>query len=335
MRVPTYLSPSSLALWEKSREAFFLQHLVDIRPPKTPQTNAMSVGASFDAYVKSALHEACFGVGANPQFQFDAIFQEQVEEHIRDWALEAGKYAFECYKKTGAYDELLADLLESKESPKFEFKVVGEVNGVPVLGKPDCRYVHKNGAHVILDWKVNGFCSKYGASPYKGFRLVRDSWDTDEKKPSRNNSQSHGMYIPKDHQGIEIGTHYLEETCQDWADQLSIYGWMLGEKVGDESVVVCIDQLACKPRQGGWPWIRIANHRCRISKPWQTSLALRLQNCWKAIESQHIFDDLTKEENDAHCELLAERAAAHANTDSDMEKWMFEIANSYKAYRTR
>ena len=29
---------------------------------------------------------------------------DQVEEHNRDWALDAGKYAFDCYVLTGAYD---------------------------------------------------------------------------------------------------------------------------------------------------------------------------------------------------------------------------------------
>ena len=63
----------------------------------------MSVGGSFDAYAKSALHERLFGKGAAPQFEFQTIFENQVEPHNRDFALEAGKYIFDCYVLTGEF----------------------------------------------------------------------------------------------------------------------------------------------------------------------------------------------------------------------------------------
>ena len=55
---------------------------------------------------------------------------------------------------TGAFDELLAMLHKSKEPPRFEFEVRGDIKGVPIVGKPDCRFIHECGVHVILDWKV-------------------------------------------------------------------------------------------------------------------------------------------------------------------------------------
>lgn len=338
MRMPTYISPSSLALWESDRESFYLKHLAEERPPRIPQADYMSIGSAFDAYVKSALHEACFGKGADPQFEFDAIFTEQVEEHNRDWALRAGEFAFERYKQTGSHDELLTALQKSEFAPQFEFTVKGEVNGVPLLGKPDCRYIHESGAHVILDWKVNGFCSKYGASPYKGFRMIRDGWTSEEGKASRGVGKPHKMYMPMTHKGVEIGSHFLEETCEDWADQLSIYAWMLGEKVGDEDVVVCIDQLACKPNKDAeFPWVRVANHCCRISEPWQKSLLQRLVNCWSTIQSGYIFDNvLTREESDERCEILEGRASAHENADDGgIEAWVCEIAREATGFRKR
>jgi hypothetical protein len=134
----------------------------------------MSVSGSFDAYVKAALHERLFGKGADPQFEFNTIFEKQVEPQNRDFALEAGKYIMACYVMTGAFEELLAMLEKSKETPRFEFEVHGDIMGVPFVGKPDCRFVHECGPHVILDWKVKGFCSKYGASPSKNYRLGRN-----------------------------------------------------------------------------------------------------------------------------------------------------------------
>jgi hypothetical protein len=337
MRAPTFLSPSSLALWESDREAFYLKHLADERPPRVPQADYMSIGSAFDAYVKSALHDACFGKGTDPQFEFDAIFTEQVEEHNRDWALKAGEFAMLCYKDSGSYNELLKDLLDSEFDPQFEFKVEGEIKGVPLLGKPDCRYIHKGGAHVILDWKVNGFCSKYGASPYKGFAMIRDGWTAEEGKPSRGTRKPHKMYEPMTHHGVEIGSHFLEETCEDWADQLSIYGWMLGEKVGDENVIVCIDQLACKPKPDSFPWVRVANHRCRISEPWQQSLVQRLTKCWAAIKSRYIFDNImSREDSDQRCEMLDMRASAHKNAEEGgIEAWVCEVARESVGFRKR
>jgi hypothetical protein len=313
-----------------------LKYLTDDKPPRPPQMDYMSIGSAFDAYVKAELALDLWGRDADPQFDFDTIFTDQVEEHNRDWARKAGYYAYKCYVISGSYRELLQALENAAEEPQFEFGVSGEVEGVPLFGKPDCRYITREGTHVILDWKVNGFCSKYGASPYKGYALIRDGWDHELMKPSRGVGKSHKLYKPREHGGLTIGSHYLEETSKDWADQLSIYGWMLGENVGDESVVVCIDQLACKPN-GEWPAIRVANHRCRVSEIWQQSLVIRLKNCWGTLQSGHIFDDtLSREESDARCEMLDLRATAHCNVEEGgVEEWVCKISQESTGFRAR
>lgn len=84
-RIPTYLSPSQLSLWENNKEEYYLQHLSEVRAPRVPQMNYMSIGSAFDAYVKSAMHEVLFGKGTDSRFEFDTLFSEQVEEHNRDW----------------------------------------------------------------------------------------------------------------------------------------------------------------------------------------------------------------------------------------------------------
>ena len=91
MRKPTYLSHSSLTLWGKDKEEFYIKHLSETRAPRIAQQNYMAVGAAFDAYAKSALHERLFGKGADSQFEFQTIFEAQVESHNRDFALEAGQ----------------------------------------------------------------------------------------------------------------------------------------------------------------------------------------------------------------------------------------------------
>lgn len=306
MRQPQYLSPSSLGLWHSNREEYYMKHLAETRAPSIPQKNYMAIGSSFDAYVKSAMFEALFGLGADPRYTFENLFESQVEPQNREWALEHGAYVFECYKACGAYDDLLVLLQESKYAPQFEFKVEGTIEGAPLLGKPDLRFVHPLGAHVILDWKVNGYCSKSPTSPYKNYKIVRDTWDESVAKHTRGNGGPHKEYKPIMWKGVEIHNGWLEDTCSDWADQLAIYSWLLGEPVGAENVIVCIDQIVSKGGQP--PLLRVANHRARISKVHQDNLLHKIKDCWGAITSGHIFTELSREESDALCETLEKQA---------------------------
>jgi hypothetical protein len=330
MRIPAYLSPSQIALWYSDREEYYLKHLSPVRVPKLPQTTYMSIGSAFDAYVKSAMFESLFGVGVDPRFEFETIFEDQVDEHNRDWAKEHGKYVFEAYKLSGAYDELLTLLSQSKHAPQFEFKIEGTIENVPLLGKPDLRFIHSSGAHVILDWKVNGYCSKSPTSPCKNYRLVRDGWTDTVAKASRGSSVPHKDYKPMEWKTIEIHSGWLEDSNTDWADQLAIYSWMLGEPVGDENVVVCIDQIVAKPMEPK-PLLRIANHRSRISSVHQKNLLSRIKACWESITNGHIFSDMTKEESEDRCAIL-DKQAILINLDTPEQQYINDITrqHSYK-----
>jgi len=321
MRKPTYLSHSSLTLWGKDKEEFYIKHLAETRAPRIAQENYMSVGAGFDAFAKSALHERLFGKGADPQFEFQAIFEAQVEPQNRDFALDAGRYIFDCYMLTGAFDELLALLQKSKEPPRFEFSVNGTIGGVPILGKPDCRFIHECGVHVILDWKVKGFCSKYGASPSKNYRLCRDAYGPPHK-PSKSHNTAHKDYSPYDHHGFEINQSYLEAGNEEYADQLCIYGWLLGEQIGDEEVVCCIDEIVSKYMPDEMPLLRVAHHRARVSKSHQMTVLNRAVECWDAITSGWIFRDLSREENDQKCRHLEQKVIA-LQSDGSVEEELF------------
>ncbi len=331
MRKPTYLSHSSLTTWAKDKEEFYIKHLAETRAPRIAQEVFMSVGAGFDAYAKSALHERLFGKGADPQFEFQAIFEKQVEPHNRDFALDAGRYIYDCYVLTGAFDELLALLQKAKEAPRFEFEVKGTIDGVPIVGKPDCRFVHECGVHVILDWKVKGFCSKYGASPSKNYRLCRDGYGPPHN-PSNSHNTAHKNYVPHDHRGFEINQSYLEAGNEDYADQLCVYGWLLGEQIGDEEVVCCIDEIVSKYMPDGKPLLRVAHHRARVSKPHQMSVLNRMKDCWDAITSGWIFRDLSREESDRKRQHLEEKVIA-MQTDGSVEENLFAQMARPQFYR--
>jgi len=300
MRQPTNISPSSLATFEKNKESFYLTYLCETKIEKEPQLPAAAAGSAFDAYVKAKLQKDLF----NKDDVFDKLFEAQVEKQNRDFAIEAGKHILENYEYCGAYIDLLYLMEGAQEDPKFEFEAYSTICDIPISGKPDCRFIHKNGAHIILDWKVNGYCSKNPVSPNKGYALCRDGegW----LKPSRSNHKSHGLYKPKEFMGLTINEFNMEHVSIDWADQLSMYGWMMGEEVGSEKMVVCIEQIASKPSRPpiGPPLLRIANHKSQVSKEYQFSLRQRLITMWNAIKSGYIFTELSEQENNKKCEEL-------------------------------
>ena len=307
MRIPKRLSYSSIRLFEHDLEEFFLRYLADKAAPRFPQEKPAAAGSSFDAYIKSAISDAL--LGSKPQFEFQTIFEAQVEPQNRDFGIEAGKYIFECYKKCGAYEALLTLLKESVVEPRMEFSVDGIIGGAPFTGKPDLRFVLDRGSRIdcVYDFKVKGFCSKYPTSPSKGYAICRDAFDG---KPSKNNGKEHPGYLDYEHHGLTINTVYMEACNDEYADQLSLYGWLLGEKPGDENVVLGIEELVAKPSKdpAERPTLRVASHRARVSSEYQLRLEARITDAWTRITTGHIFSDLTREESDEKCDILNDAA---------------------------
>src|SRR4030042_359925 len=123
----SHISPTALSKWENDREDFYISYLAKVRPPSVPQTQAMAVGSAFDAYVKSSLHRDLFG--DDPKYSLDALLTAQVDKSVLDWAHTAGRHVFNCYKFTGAYDELLVELGQAGGPPPFWFIFAGPVGG--------------------------------------------------------------------------------------------------------------------------------------------------------------------------------------------------------------
>ena len=318
MRTPTYLSYSSFSLYEKDVEEFYLKHLADNRPARMPQERPASVGSAFDAYAKSALYETLFGKGHNPKYEFQALFEAQVEPHNRDWALVEGQYIFDCYKVAGQYDVLLGLLQKSIEPPRMEFEVKAELVGVPFLGKPDLRYVLPGPLNVIHDFKVNGYCGKTGTSPNKGYMICNDGFQAGPGgKQNKSHGTAHKQFKPIELHGLTIDEGHLEDCSTSWADQLSLYGWAMGEKIGDP-FVLAIDQIVAKPVPEGRPLLRVSSYRARVRRSYQEHLALRLKSCWDVIQSGHIFRTLSAEDSAMRMTLLDGQAvAAQGGTPTD------------------
>lgn len=347
MRIPRSLSPSAFMAWEKDPNEYALRYLVDNKPPRTPQELPASVGSAFDAVVKSKLHASIFGAGFDPQYEFDALFVEQVEEHNRDEARVMGFHVFNNYVDTGSYAGLLKMMELAEEDPQFEFSAGAIIDGIPMYGKPDCRFVDRFRNHIILDWKVRGYCSKYGASPMKGYRRCRDGLDWATRnftkrelvkreageevigKASRNHDQEHKLYLEMDFNGLPINQGFLETSAPEWATQLSIYGWLMGEKVGDENVVVCIDEIVGKfMGEGEQPLLRVANHRARVSRDFQLDLHGRMKKLWDAINSGWVFQDLSRDDSDSLFDMLQRQANGMATDGSAEEDWFSQMGRA-------
>jgi len=264
----------------------------------------MSVGSAFDAYVKSYLFERVMG-RLDPQFELASIFETQVEACNRDFARKAGLVCFEAYKSCGALADLLVELMAATATPRFEFTVEGTVEGVKLLGKPDVWYVDRNNVPIILDFKVNGYCSNYPVSPKRGYIRVRG--------PGNNQDGPHSKAQISRINGVRLNiAEFFDDIDAAWSQQLTTYAWLCGAPVGS-FFIVAVDQLCCSHGN-----IRVAEHRCQINPTFQ----IKTLECYKALwdiifsEPFHFFRERTLEESIARCGILDTQYAAYTNGES-------------------
>lgn len=338
-RKPEYLSPSALALFETNQQEYYLRYISPVRPPKMLQTQPMSVGSAFDAHVKSYLHQTIYGKNhpESPKYDLRTLFEAQVESHNREWAWMAGQYVFEQYTKSGALADLMLELSKAADDPRFEFDVKGVIEGyregitknkmgVPLLGKPDIRFINSEGAHAIFDWKVNGFCGRFNTSPQPGYvELLEENSGYWIRKGAHKDA-----FITR-FKGMMVNTgSYFEMYDDAWATQLATYSWLLGETVGTESIIG-VDQIVCNgtKMKAGRPLLRIAKHRSRISEQFQFKAMARYQNLWSIVTSEpfYFFRDLSFEDSAAQCQMLDDQAKLMCDPENTSdEAWIFNIS---------
>jgi hypothetical protein len=303
MRIPEYLSPTSIALADKDMEAYYVRYLSDNKPPRDPQTQPMSIGSAFDAYVKSFLYERL--IGKNPEYELRTLFESQVQSHNRDWAWVHGEHCFNLYRESGALADLLIELNQAISEPVFEIKLEGvlqlnpESPPVNFLGKPDIYYINETGTPIIIDWKVNGWCSNSPISPKRGYmKLLHGSNDRSLDK------QHHRDCFPMKVNGMMINAGLkLNDIEKKWAAQTSIYAWLCGAPIGSD-FIAGIDQVVCKPVGRRFPEVKFAKHRLQVEKAFQLDLYSKAATLWETIHSDHILKDRSKSESQARCSAL-------------------------------
>lgn len=335
MRIPEYLSPSAIMEWGdtlEKRKEFYIKRLADKRPPKLQQTQPMSVGAAFDAYIKAYLYQRIFGNDGDGVYSLDNLIEKQVESHNRDFAIEAGNICFQAYSTSGAIADLMLEIELATNEPRFEFEVRANIkggsiiDGIPLLGKPDLSF-NINDRRIIYDWKVNGYCSKSAVSPAKGYLKCRDGWGEEIAPPSRGGAcQVHKDCKLERISNVYVNTAYpFEYVNTSWATQLAIYGWILGSPVGMPTIIG-IEQLACKDGPAGL--IRVASHRGLTSTNFELELYKHITNIWYSIQHEHVFDMLPVE---ASKRLCSELDGLYNNVGEHAE-WFSSVTRTNKPY---
>jgi hypothetical protein len=309
MRTIEYLSPSALGVYLHSPEKYYQQYLSENRLGRDPQTQPMSVGSAFDAYIKSYMHQKLFG-NKDEAYDLRRLFEAQVEQQWWEWAWIHGKHCFEQYKQTGCLADLMLMLETSVSEPRFEFEIKGVVSGyregvigqfgeVVILGRPDVDFVTSGGVHVILDFKVNGYCKVRGETPKQYYVKMRSA--------GRTNYGTHGKCQLENYNGVIVNTAcFLEDIDAYWARQLASYGWLLGEQIGTPFITM-IHQLVCAPNTTGFPLIRVAEHVNRVGPVFQQKVFDQYIDLWDRVHSGHFFREMTPEDSHNLCQLLDDR----------------------------
>ncbi|MCP4896280.1 MAG: hypothetical protein GY906_04830 [bacterium] len=307
-RVPSYLSPSGLACWERNPDEYFMRYIVpkSLAPARDPQTSPMAVGSAFDALVKAHIFKLFFGLSkANEEaYLIRDLVNLQCEPHTLPDALVIASDVFEQYRASGALGNLIDVIRRSTVAPKMEFTVQGTIGGVPMLGKPDLHFNTNLHREVIADWKVSGSVSKAGVSPQQGYQLALDVWPK-----SRTNGMAHKKYAPVLHEsGLWVSGWKMNESTYYWADQLSTYAWALGHAVGDEGWVARIEQLACRPGPADNPTgqlrVKCVTHQSTVDSSYQWDLLERYKRCWSHVSKCHYWPELSLTESQARGNLI-------------------------------
>jgi len=276
-RVPTYLSPTSIDQYFKARRTFVLNRLCTNRPPKFPQTAPMAAGSAFDAYVKNYIVESLYGKGSSyaDKFDLEKVLRSQVEPQNLDWGREHGMWILSEYKRVGALANLMKELAEAEDDPRFELTVQGDITfhgqlgAIPLLGKPDCCFKHRSGKHVVFDWKVNGYCAKKMASAKGGWLRTMDTLGK-QIAPKKN-------IIMQTYEGILYNAG--ARLSKDWELQVVIYGWLLGVPFG-EPFFIGIEQLL---GQGTMQPLKCASHRHIVLNDSQKEIADKVMEVWAMV----------------------------------------------------
>jgi hypothetical protein len=284
MKLPKYLSPSSLKTAMKQPYTFYLTRLVDDPIAREPQSLPGAMGSAFDVFVKlmlvvkgrvdlkpyqlqTRLIDSCYDPTMRAEYaEMDLptmFYKMSVEEQHRKAVKDDASALMVNYCKSSLFLDLAFHDIEIHRY----FSVLGDNNIiVPIFMKGDASVTvmtTKDNYEVVpLDWKVTGYGSKTGASPTAGYKRI---W-----------SIENGLEGPHPDYTPDRSMALVDES---WADQLCVYGWGMGRPIGLPFRAI-IHQLVFRP--SGW---RIAEFDSWVTTETQLRLRDKFTVLWSDLQS--------------------------------------------------
>ena len=340
---PNYLSNSSMQKFYKDPVEFALQYTLIDPPERFAQTYQMMFGSAFDGYVKNYMVSKLYD-DMPEEYALPRIIHDQCERQFWDKkhphykaefdAFIWGAELLEQYKISGALGDLMAMLRNAAALPKFEFTVTDKIvhkefGECVILGKPDVYFETKEGAHIIFDFKCNSIMAKSNTSPKKAFAKCSDGW-VGGKQSRDNGSQHRDAILMYEHGVLCNFAHKFQDIDATWCDQTTAYSWLMGSPVGG-SIVVGIHQLVGqKTEPSELLKIRVAQHYYPVDADYQFDLLKKYCVMWEAVQSGHIFMDMSREDSDLK---LLELAAIHSgNKLGSKDAWLSETLREKKYF---
>lgn len=254
-KYPSFLSPSSLNMAEKSPNKFYINRLSGINIIKEEQTLAAAIGSAFDYLIKEKIIKDKNLYKKEPSLN---EMKKSVESnHSQAW--EIGETIYKKYLSE-VYDILLFEDVEITENFQLDLNFIGINYFIPLYIKMDAtkklNYFKQPTAH---DWKVSGYTSESGISPKPGYIRI---WDNGRLK------SCHDKFT---------NSISIEDVDEQWGTQLCTYGWKLHGFGKD--FPVSVDMLCFNDRNE----CRIAQYEAWVPIKFQQRVAYKYALLWSSI----------------------------------------------------
>ncbi len=284
-------------MWDQDPQKWVMRYMGGL---KEPQTAPMAVGTVFDAMVKNKLDDR---VSVDDLLAGSLTIVDPVE---RQKALDGGQLTFAAYMESRNWAELRRFLDDGWELDLEGDKVLslpwlppkvegGEPGIIRVRVKPDLVAIQPTKRWGLqLDFKLNGFFSKAGASVPNGYclksRKVGMFWEFESK----------GQASPMTpYLGTMINPGPMSDDA--WTCQLGLYGWGYGfghpdlvknATVSDGSAtagdilewIAWIEQATWRTDSKGRRCPSFGSHRHRLTAEALTTIKQRVTAMWTAIK---------------------------------------------------
>ena len=250
-----YLSHSSMMTYRLCPHKFYLTKLSPYKKQikREEQNLPGAVGSAFDAYCKAFIQ----GEGKELKNISEYLRETVTNPKHFDRACDDGLKLFEIYRDTG-----LPYLLDEGLS-RVDVTVQEVIGDAMVLGKPDAVV----GEDMPIDWKVRGYASS-PKSPTQG-------WVRCWKK---------GKLLDKTHDRMD---DYFEDINEYWAQQVTIYAFLLGQPIGERDIWVGFDELSLRQNVNqpivNHNTVTVSQIRSKVSVDYQNKVFKRIQDIWNTI----------------------------------------------------